>query len=135
MVSLDSLNIFTGSVIQSCLALCSPMDGSLPGSSVHGIFWERILKWLAISYSSGSSQPRDQSHLSSISCTGRQILYHQRHLGSPSIFSRVVLKSVKSVQYLGFLRDDLCQFIWLLQVGHTYLFLFIHCDLLSKNDI
>ena len=46
-------------VIQSCLTLCDPMDCSLLGSSVHGILQARILEWVAISYSRGSSQPRD----------------------------------------------------------------------------
>ena len=41
--------------------LCDPMDRSLPGSSVHGISQARILKWVAISFSRGSSQPRDQT--------------------------------------------------------------------------
>ena len=49
------------------------MDYSQPDSSVHGIFQARILKWVAISYSRGFSQPRDQTH---VSYTGRQILYH-----------------------------------------------------------
>ena len=40
---------------QSCLNICDPMDYSLPGSSVHGIFQARILEWVAISYSRGSS--------------------------------------------------------------------------------
>ena len=43
----------------SCLILCDPMDYSLPGSSVHGIFQARILEWVAISYSRGSAQPGD----------------------------------------------------------------------------
>ena len=46
-------------VAQSCPTLCDPMDGSLPGSSVHGIFQARVLKWVAISFSRGSSWPRD----------------------------------------------------------------------------
>ena len=37
------------SVAQSCLTLCNPMDCSLPGSSIHGIFQARILEWVAIS--------------------------------------------------------------------------------------
>ena len=45
--------------VQSCLTLCNPMDCSLPGSSVHGIFQARIVEWIAISSSRGSSQPRD----------------------------------------------------------------------------
>ena len=48
----------------------TPMD--LPGSTVHGIFQERILQWVALSYSRGSSRPRDWTHVSRI---GRQILY------------------------------------------------------------
>ena len=39
------------SVSQLCLTLCDPMDSSPPGSSVHGIFLERILEWVAISFS------------------------------------------------------------------------------------
>ena len=53
-------------VTQSCLTLCDPVDCSLPGSSVHGIFIARGLKWVAISFSSGSSQPRDQTQVSHI---------------------------------------------------------------------
>ena len=41
-----------------------PMDYSLPGSSVHGILQARILEWVAISYSRGSSRPRDQTWVS-----------------------------------------------------------------------
>ena len=55
---------------------CNFMDGSLPGSSVHGLFQVRILEWVAISFSTGSSQLRDQSCMSCISCLGRWILYH-----------------------------------------------------------
>src|SRR5574342_376140 len=38
-------------VVQSCLTLSDPMDCSLPGSSVHGIFQARVLKWVAIAFS------------------------------------------------------------------------------------
>ena len=61
---------------QLCLTLCDPVDCSLPGSSVHGIFQARILEWVAISYSRGSSQPRDWTWISCISCIGRQVLFH-----------------------------------------------------------
>ena len=50
-----------------------PMDCSLPGSSVHGICQAGILDWGAISFSRGSSWPRDQTR---VSCIGRQFLYH-----------------------------------------------------------
>ena len=53
---------------------------SPPGSSVHGIFQARILEWVAMASSRGSSWPRDRTLISYVSCVGRQILYHQRHL-------------------------------------------------------
>ena len=53
-------------VTQSCPTLCDPMDCSPPGSSVHGILQARILEWLAIPFSRGSSQPRDQTQVSCI---------------------------------------------------------------------
>ena len=53
-------------VPQSYPTLCDPMDGSLPGSTIHGIFQARILEWAAISFSRGSSQPRDQTRVSCI---------------------------------------------------------------------
>ena len=51
-------------VTQSCPTLCDPMDRSLPGSAVHGIFQARVLEWVAISFSRGSSQPRDWTWVS-----------------------------------------------------------------------
>ena len=51
-------------LLQSCLILCYPIDCSLPGCSVHGILQPRILEWVAISFSRGPSQPRDQTHVS-----------------------------------------------------------------------
>ena len=62
-------------LLQSCLTICNPMDCSLPGSSVHGILQARILEWVAISYSRGSSQLKDQTHVSCVSYAGRQALY------------------------------------------------------------
>ena len=53
-------------VAQSCLTLCDPMDCSLPGSSVHGIFQARVLEWAAISFSRWSSQLRDWTLVSHI---------------------------------------------------------------------
>ena len=61
-------------VAQSCLTLCNPMDCSPPGSSVHGILQARILEWAAISFSRGSSWPRDP--------VLQESLYHLSHQGS-----------------------------------------------------
>jgi len=65
-----------------------PRDCSLPGSSVHGTFQARILEWVAISSSKGSSWPSDWTLFSCFSCIGRWILYLPplSHLGSPYIY-------------------------------------------------
>ena len=51
-------------VAQSCLTLCNTEDCSPPGSSVHGILQARILEWVAMPSSRGSSQPRDRAQVS-----------------------------------------------------------------------
>ena len=53
-------------IAQSCPTLCNPMDCSPPGSSIHGILQARILRWVAISFSRGSSLPRDRTQISRI---------------------------------------------------------------------
>ena len=53
-------------VAQSCLTLWAPMNCNLSDSSVHGIFQARIQEWVAISFSRGSCQPRDQTWASHI---------------------------------------------------------------------
>ena len=59
--------------LQSCPTLWDPMDCSLPGSSVSGILQARVLEWVAISSSRGSSWPRDWTLVSYVSCIGRQV--------------------------------------------------------------
>ena len=62
--------------LQSCQTRCNPTDCSPPDSSVHGILQARILEWIAISSSRGSSWPRDQTRIFYVSCMGSWILYH-----------------------------------------------------------
>ena len=62
--------------LQLCLTLCDPMDCSLPGLSVHEISQATILEGVAMPSSRGSSRPRDDTHVSFVSCIGRQVLYH-----------------------------------------------------------
>ena len=56
--------------------LCDPMDCSSPGSSIHEILQVRILEWFVVPFSRGSSWPKDQTHISFVSCIGRQVLYN-----------------------------------------------------------
>ena len=57
-------NMWVSEVAQSCPTLWDLVDCSLPGSSVHGILQARILEWAAISFSRGSSRPRDRTQVS-----------------------------------------------------------------------
>ena len=68
----------------SRVQLCDSMDCSPLGSSVHEILQARILDGAAMPSSRGSSRPRDLIQVSYVSCTGRWVLSHYCHLGSPS---------------------------------------------------
>ena len=73
-------------VSQLYLTLCDPMDCSLPGSSVHGILQARILEWVAIPFSRGSSQLRDRTRICiagrffTIWATRETLIYHYSYL-------------------------------------------------------
>ena len=71
--------------LQSCPTLCNPVAYSPPGSSVHGILQARILEWIAMPFSWGSSWPRDQTQISEVSCTGRQGSLPLAPLGKPQV--------------------------------------------------
>ena len=71
-------------VTQSCPTLCDPVHYSPPGSSVDGIFWARIVEWVAISSSRGFSQSKDQTQ---VSCIAGKALYHLGYKGSPKMGS------------------------------------------------
>ena len=66
---------------QSCLTLCNPMDSSPPSSFIHGISQAGILELVAISFSKGSSWPKDRTHIPCVSCSGRWVLYQLSHQG------------------------------------------------------
>ena len=77
---------------------CDPIDYNLPGSSVHGISQARILEWVAISFSSGSSWSRGWT---CISCIGREILYHWASRGSSQlILPKILLSFLELGNYL-----------------------------------
>ena len=74
------------------------MDCSLPGSSIHGIFQARILEWVAVSFSRGSPQPKNQTW---VSCTAGR-LYHLSHQGSPELLLGAlhILENVTPTDFL-----------------------------------
>ena len=68
-------------LLQLCLTLCDPVDCSPPVSPVRGISQATILDWFAISFSRGSSHPRNWIPISYVSHIGRWVLYYLCHLG------------------------------------------------------
>ena len=85
------------SVAQLCPTLCDPM--SPPGSSVQGIFQARILEWVAVSYSRGSSWPRDRTWVFCVSCTGRWILCHCAIWEAPTWIWGDIIQHIKVGEY------------------------------------
>ena len=73
---------------------------ALLGSSVHGIFWVRTLEWVVISFSKGSSQPKNRAH---VSFTGRWIIYHWV---TREVFTSYY-SSVKRMRWLDGITDSL----------------------------
>ena len=91
--------------VQSRPTLCKPMTlCSSLGSSVHGILQARILEWVAMPFSRGSSWPRGRTHVSHVSCIGRRILYHWAIGEGPSAFSQPCALRVLGFQ--GYKQDN-----------------------------
>ena len=81
---------------QSCPTLCDPLNCSLPGSSIRGILQARIMEWVAISFSRGSSWPRDSTCISCSTCIGNKILYHWATC--PNIYKHYVSNLPRSLK-------------------------------------
>ena len=119
MIAMNRMCVCT----QACLTLCHPMEGSPPGSLVHAISQARILEWVAVSFSSGSSWPRDQTLVSCVSCIGRWILYCCGHLEKKSVlcvwnvwfsFTKILLS--RAMDHLGTLQGfagEICIHLWM----------------------
>ena len=92
-------------VAQSGLTLCDPMDYTPPGSSVYEIFQARILEWVAIPFSRGTSQPRDQTWLSCIA--GRFL-----HCWTRMLVETLSQGPYDSLKCQAFIWVDLCKENW-----------------------
>ena len=125
------------SVTQSCLTFCDPMDCSLPGSSVHGILQARILEWVVISISRGSSRPRGPTQAS---CTeGRffiiQATREALEIGKTQVFFPLLYSYCKNFP----LSDTLNSFMSLLRLSFAgflknYLFL-LHWVFIASHGL
>ena len=78
--------------------MCDPMDCSPPAFSAHGILQARILEWVAISSSGGSSYPEDQT---CSSCIGRWILYQCTTWEAPCLYFKVNLTLLRRFGFFG----------------------------------
>ena len=91
--------------LQLCLTLCDPMGFNPPGFSVHGILQARILAWVAIPSSRGSSQPRGQTRVSCISCIAGGFFTHrvtwEAHKGEWNSSCSVVSNSLRPLSNEG----------------------------------
>ena len=95
-------------LLQSYPTLCNPMDCSQPGSFTHGILKAQTLEWAAaMSFYRGSSQLRDRTHVSYISCIGRKVLYHQHHPQKPPFITREPEESNEAPVTRGRLSESL----------------------------
>ena len=102
-------------VAQSCPTLCDPMDCSLPGSSVHGIFQAIVLEWIAISFSGGSSGPRDRTQVSLI--VDKRFTAWATREALDMLYS----SNKKHSPILRTLQDWLYNYQWLSFFSNTYL--------------
>ena len=106
--------------VQSCPTLCNPMDCSPPDSSVYRIFQARILEWVAISFSRGSSQPRDRTQ---VSCTtGRFFINWATRMNYSVTLNKLQFKTAKSEHWhilptKSYWKDRL-QILWNTEKGH-----------------
>ena len=92
--------------VKSCLTLCHPVCCSPPGSSIHGILQARVLEWVAISFSSGSSRPWDRTQVSCIA--GRCFTLWATRVCEPHVFSSGrVSTSIKSTKKVN--HGSICQ--------------------------
>ena len=97
--------------LQSCLSLCDPVDRSPPGSSVHGVLQARILEWVVMPSSRGSSWLRDQTRIPYVSSVGRWILYHRATW--KAVIAKTVLKRWTSlVKWIEDLRAKPIELLW-----------------------
>ena len=128
-------------VAQSCPTLCDPMDCSLPGSSVHGIFQARVLEWVAMSFFRGSSQLRDQTQVSRIvgrCCTVWATREVCNGMGSHSLLQGIFLTLVSNL-----ISCVSCIDRWILYHCFTkgqwndlcYIFNMEDCSYLNKADL
>ena len=126
----------------SCVRLfVTPMDCSPPCSSVHGIFQARVVEWVAISFSRGSSWPRDRTQVSRIVS---KTLYRLSHQGSPvniqvmcqwCLYATIILSMFRLNLSNYFCVSTIIFTIGWLEIVHLYLFVIADRDKGKMNGM
>ena len=124
-------------VARLCLTLCDPVDYNPPGSSIHGILQARLLEWVAMPFSRGSSQPRDWTLVSCIAgrfftiWATREVLREKgaEGLGNPEFLFLLVLLLISKPELECWWKVNMSRsgLSWVSLVQH------FHCY--GKNDI
>ena len=116
------------SFIQSCPTLCDPTDCNPPGFSVYAIFQARISEWVTISFSRGTSWPRDWTWVSCISCTVGGF-FHSSLCSNTVCSHRASLSNQWNIMSL---EDSHPSFFYFMSRTYSYLiFSFVYCDLIQ----
>ena len=116
-------------LLQLCPTFCCSVDSSLPSSSVHGILQARILEWVAMTSSRGSSQHKDWTRVSCVFCIADRF-FTAKPLGKPYILEIKTLSDIICKYFLLFTRlffhfiDSLTCSAKLLIVSHFFILLF-----------
>ena len=135
---LFNVSEWVSEIAQSCPTLCDPVDCSLPGSSVHGILQARTLEWVTISFSRGSSQPRDGTRVSRIG--GRRFnLWATREALGRTINSRkhflVVVQSLSWARHFETPQSVACQASLSFTISQSLLILISIEAVMSSNHL
>ena len=104
--------------LQSYPTLWTPWTAACQASLSMGILQARILERVVMPSSRGSSWPRDQTHVSYVSCIGRWVLYHWHHLGSPLL--NILMVKCFLINFLGnvsWIQWALFSFFYLLKIS------------------
>ena len=103
-------------VTQSCPTLCDTMDCSPPGSSIHGILQARILEWVAVSFSRGSSWPRNQTR---VSCIAGRFFTAWAMREAPKVIYRTAKKKKKGLSRVNKMATTLARHLWITKCCHV----------------
>ena len=110
--TLISFGCLCAKSLQSCPTLCNPMDYSPPGAFVQGILQAGILEWVAMPSFRGSSQPRDWTCISYVSCVGRWVLHYLHHLDNSKLkWKSLSLYDPMDCRVLGILQATILEWV------------------------